>query len=37
MEVAQQLAPEAGLTAAWWQVLGGVLDADDTEVCLHPP
>ena len=26
MEVAQQLAAEGGLTAAWWQVLGGVLD-----------
>jgi DNA-binding MarR family transcriptional regulator len=26
LEVAQQLAAEGGLTAAWWQVLGGVLD-----------
>jgi DNA-binding MarR family transcriptional regulator len=26
MEVAQQLAADGGLTAAWWQVLGGVLD-----------
>lgn len=26
MEVAQELAVEGGLTAAWWQVLGGVLD-----------
>jgi DNA-binding MarR family transcriptional regulator len=26
MEVAQRLAAEGGLTAAWWQVLGGVLD-----------
>lgn len=26
MEVAQALAAEGGLTAAWWQVLGGVLD-----------
>jgi DNA-binding MarR family transcriptional regulator len=26
MEVAQDLAIEGGLTAAWWQVLGGVLD-----------
>ena len=26
MEVAQQLAAEGGLTAAWWQVLGGLLD-----------
>jgi DNA-binding MarR family transcriptional regulator len=26
MEVAQELAAEGGLTAAWWQVLGGVLD-----------
>lgn len=25
-EVAQGLASEGGLTAAWWQVLGGVLD-----------
>jgi DNA-binding MarR family transcriptional regulator len=27
LEVAQELAAEGGLTAAWWQVLGGVLDA----------
>lgn len=26
MEAAQALAAEGGLTAAWWQVLGGVLD-----------
>jgi len=26
MEAAQSLASEGGLTAAWWQVLGGVLD-----------
>lgn len=26
MDVAQELAVEGGLTAAWWQVLGGVLD-----------
>lgn len=26
MEVAQLLAARGGLTAAWWQVLGGVLD-----------
>ena len=26
MEVAQELAAEGELTAAWWQVLGGVLD-----------
>jgi DNA-binding MarR family transcriptional regulator len=26
MEVAQGLAAAGGLTAAWWQVLGGVLD-----------
>jgi DNA-binding MarR family transcriptional regulator len=26
MEVAQELAASGGLTAAWWQVLGGVLD-----------
>src|SRR5690349_11617229 len=26
LEVAQELAVEGGLTAAWWQVLGGVLD-----------
>ncbi|RZT86689.1 DNA-binding MarR family transcriptional regulator [Pseudonocardia sediminis] len=26
MEVAQERAAEGGLTAAWWQVLGGVLD-----------
>jgi DNA-binding MarR family transcriptional regulator len=26
MEAAQQLAAEGGLTAAWWQVLGGVLN-----------
>jgi DNA-binding MarR family transcriptional regulator len=26
LEVAQSLAAHGGLTAAWWQVLGGVLD-----------
>ena len=26
LEVAERLARPAGLTAAWWQVLGGVLD-----------
>jgi DNA-binding MarR family transcriptional regulator len=26
MEAAQELAANGGLTAAWWQVLGGVLD-----------
>ena len=26
LEVAQERAAEGGLTAAWWQVLGGVLD-----------
>jgi DNA-binding MarR family transcriptional regulator len=26
MEAAQSLAVEGGITAAWWQVLGGVLD-----------
>jgi DNA-binding MarR family transcriptional regulator len=30
MEVAQRLAAEGGLTAAWWQVLGGVLDRPRT-------
>jgi DNA-binding MarR family transcriptional regulator len=30
MEVAQELATEGGLTAAWWQVLGGVLDEPRT-------
>jgi len=30
MEVAQQRAAEGGLTAAWWQVLGGVLDEPRT-------
>jgi DNA-binding MarR family transcriptional regulator len=30
MEVAQQLAAEGGLTAAWWQVLGAVLDEPRT-------
>ena len=27
LDVAQDLASHGGLTAAWWQVLGGVLDA----------
>jgi DNA-binding MarR family transcriptional regulator len=26
MEAAQEMAAEGGLTAAWWQVIGGVLD-----------
>jgi DNA-binding MarR family transcriptional regulator len=30
MEVAQGLAAKGGLTAAWWQVLGGVLDEPRT-------
>jgi DNA-binding MarR family transcriptional regulator len=30
LEVAQQLAADGGLTAAWWQVLGGVLDEPRT-------
>jgi DNA-binding MarR family transcriptional regulator len=30
MEVAQQLAAHGGLTATWWQVLGGVLDEPRT-------
>jgi DNA-binding MarR family transcriptional regulator len=30
MEIAQRLAAEGGLTASWWQVLGGVLDEPRT-------
>jgi DNA-binding MarR family transcriptional regulator len=30
MEVAQQRAAAGGITAAWWQVLGGVLDEPRT-------
>jgi DNA-binding MarR family transcriptional regulator len=30
MEVAQELGAKGGLTAAWWQVLGGVLDQPRT-------
>ena len=30
LEVAQELAAAGGLTAAWWQVLGGVLDEPRT-------
>jgi DNA-binding MarR family transcriptional regulator len=30
MDVAQRLAAEGGLTASWWQVLGGVLDEPRT-------
>jgi DNA-binding MarR family transcriptional regulator len=30
MEAARPLAAEGGLTAAWWQVLGGVLDEPRT-------
>lgn len=30
MEAAQVLAAEGGITAAWWQVLGGVLDQPRT-------
>jgi DNA-binding MarR family transcriptional regulator len=30
LDVAQRLAEEGGITAAWWQVLGGVLDEPRT-------
>ena len=30
LDAAQQLAAAGGLTAAWWQVLGGVLDQPRT-------
>ena len=30
MEAAQGLAAEGGITAAWWQVLGGILDEPRT-------
>ena len=30
MDAAQRLAAEGGLTAAWWQVLGGILDEPRT-------
>ncbi len=30
MDAAQRLAAEGGITAAWWQVLGGVLDEPRT-------
>jgi DNA-binding MarR family transcriptional regulator len=30
MDVAQRLAAEGGMTAAWWQVLGGVVDEPRT-------
>ena len=30
LEAAQQMATNGGLTAAWWQVLGGVLDQPRT-------
>jgi DNA-binding MarR family transcriptional regulator len=30
LDVAQELAAEGGITAAWWQVLGGVLDEPRT-------
>jgi DNA-binding MarR family transcriptional regulator len=30
MEVAQRLGAHGGLTAAWWQVLGGILDQPRT-------
>ena len=30
MEVAQEFAAEGGITAAWWQVLGGILDEPRT-------
>jgi DNA-binding MarR family transcriptional regulator len=30
MEAAQEFAVEGGITAAWWQVLGGVLDEPRT-------
>jgi DNA-binding MarR family transcriptional regulator len=34
MDVAQELAAEGGLTAAWWQVLGGVLDEPRTVAAI---
>jgi DNA-binding MarR family transcriptional regulator len=34
MEVAQDMAAEGGLTAAWWQVLGGVLDQPRTVAAI---
>jgi DNA-binding MarR family transcriptional regulator len=30
LDVAQDLAAEGGITAAWWQVLGGILDEQRT-------
>jgi DNA-binding MarR family transcriptional regulator len=30
LEVAQELAANGGITAAWWQVLGGILDQPRT-------
>src|SRR5262245_40582246 len=30
MDIAQHLAAEGGLTAAWWQVIGGILDEPRT-------
>jgi DNA-binding MarR family transcriptional regulator len=33
-DVAQGLATEGGLTAAWWQVLGGVLDEPRTVAAI---
>lgn len=30
LDAAQQLAANGGLTAAWWQVLGGILDSPRT-------
>jgi DNA-binding MarR family transcriptional regulator len=34
MDAAQGLADEGGLTAAWWQVLGGVLDEPRTVAAI---
>jgi DNA-binding MarR family transcriptional regulator len=34
MEVAQGMAAAGGLTAAWWQVLGGVLDQPRTVAAI---
>jgi DNA-binding MarR family transcriptional regulator len=34
MEVAQRRAAEGGITAAWWQVLGGVLDEPRTVAAI---
>jgi DNA-binding MarR family transcriptional regulator len=34
LEAAQELAANGGLTAAWWQVLGGVLDQPRTVAAI---